>query len=50
MSKGKYYSPNHGKVFEVNIVKESKRYYWIEIFNSIQRKKKSKIEIIKQDR
>lgn len=43
MSKGEYFSPKHGKNFEVEIVKESKRYYWVKLFNSVQRKKKSRI-------
>jgi len=38
--KGKYYSPKHEKEVEVEIVKESKRYFWVSLFNSIQRKKK----------
>lgn len=30
----------------VDIVKESKRYYWIRIFNSIQRKKKHLVSLV----
>lgn len=43
MKKGNYYSPKHDKNFDVEIIKESKRYYWIKIFNSVQRKRKGLI-------
>jgi len=41
MKKGVYYSQKHKKEIEVEIVRDSKRYYWVSLFNSIQRKKKN---------
>ncbi len=46
MQRATYYSPSHEKEIQTTIVKESKRYYWINIFNSIQRKRKELVEKI----
>ena len=48
--KARYYSPEHNKEFDIEIVRESKRYYWFTINwghgknDTIEKRKKSKVK------